>query len=114
MPRKPKPLTLKNVVDALIALPGRRYNPGTKADSMAECMYTYEDGSHCLVGQALTDLGYEVPAFGSGTNQESVEILLRDLDIDHSDSVESVLTDVQSYADQGCSWSASLRLAGVK
>lgn len=117
MARKPKPLTTANVVNAVNALDGRKYNPGCKADPMADCMYTYEDGAHCLVGQALVDLGHPVPEFDSVDNQESVSALLHSLDLDGVEigaGVEEILQACQDFADQGKSWGRARILAGVR
>lgn len=65
--------TLDDVESTIIAAVTRTpnaLNPTAPSDSIygTECLYTGPDGSHCIAGQVLVDLGLPVPGYGDEQN----------------------------------------------
>lgn len=64
-------ITLEDVraVAAQVAKGSRRRNLEVNNDG---CVYTAPNGKHCVAGEILVTLGFEVPAFGEEFNQQRI------------------------------------------
>lgn len=78
------------------------------------CLYTYPDGSHCLVGGIGEGLGLPLPSTDSNINAAGVESLLNwwaDQGITVDPQVWDFLSSAQGYADTGYYWPQAIQLA---
>lgn len=80
-------------------------DPGYQ-DSHDLCEYTYADGSHCLVGEILTRLGYSLPLANHRLNTRTLPTLalemLYPIELDALD----LLSQMQELNDVGLPWSS--------
>lgn len=86
-----------DILNILDLLPDDRMNPispGTTA-----CVYTGEDGSHCIAGEILTMLGCDVPEFGDFANTVPVHELVEEYGISLSQKAMNLLGVGQVAAD---------------
>lgn len=78
------------------------------------CLYTYPDGSHCLVGQIGESLGLPLPSTDSNVNASGVDSLLdwwEEQGITTDPQVQDFLESAQTFADQGVYWPQAISLA---
>jgi hypothetical protein len=66
-------------LDQAIIAAARRYpdrvNPVIVFDEGVPCVYTDPEGEHCLIGESLADLGYELPPVDDARNTWSYKRL---------------------------------------
>lgn len=68
-------LTPKILYDALVEV-ARKFPDNVNPTQTGDCVYTDNNGNHCWVGQALVDLGLDVPDVGDLYNTQSAAVLL--------------------------------------
>lgn len=92
-------ITLEQVKEIVAGLPRDRVNPtSTNGAGHTACVYTGADNTHCIAGEVLVRLGFEVPGFGDRYNWNySVYPLAKSLGLDKV--VCSYLRDLQRLAD---------------
>lgn len=78
------------------------------------CLYTYEDGSNCLVGAILKACGVPVPTHNSITNGSTVYDVadwLESRDIALDIHAEYFLGSIQALGDEGFYWNDAVAQA---
>lgn len=68
---------VNDVISILNFIDDKRMNPIEVSDGRANgCVYTGEDGSHCIAGEIISRLGFPLPDIGSKENHLSVSEML--------------------------------------
>jgi hypothetical protein len=83
-------------------------------NASGQCLYTYPDGSHCLVGGIGEGLALPLPDPNSNTNAAGVDSLLtwwEDQGITVDPQAGEFLSIAQGYADTGYYWPQAVSLA---
>lgn len=81
----------------------------TIVDPRGSCLYVHEDGQGgCIVGQALMALGVSAMELGNHEGDAAPSVI-RDLGIEASLEEELWLDGVQTYQDDGETWSFAVR-----
>ena len=91
-------IDVQDVYEMMDNLPRIRMNPRNEEGF---CIYTGEDGSHCIAGEMLTRWGLHVPEFGTNDNKSMIFPLLRSKDWKISPDACYLLDELQREADQG-------------
>ena len=87
----------------LLTLPPDRVNPVVAGS----CVFTDEDGRHCIAGEALSILDFPVPEWDDKLNTETnVDELIERVptDLDFTKGAVQLLRDAQFHADEHITW----------
>lgn len=76
------------------------------------CLYTNEDGEHCVAAQITVNLGASVPEYLDANNSEAIDKIDWYTDIFTPEAIE-YLVNVQRSADNGDTWADSVAKAST-
>lgn len=85
-----------DIIEMLDQLPDERVNP---VINDINCAYTDSQGNHCIAGEILVRLGFDVPAYGSNDNTETIANIIYDYELDFDEAAANILAIGQSVAD---------------
>jgi hypothetical protein len=78
------------------------------------CLYTYDDGSHCVAGEVLLVLGLPLPELGTDANSKSLgHSFFRSVHDRLTHGAVAWLAAVQHHADRFESWRECVRRADL-
>ncbi len=91
-------VTIDDVINAIDYLSDDCQNPVTE---YGDCVYSDEDGNHCLIGDVLVNLGFDVPAWDDWNNSNPIHQVIEELYPNnfHEDAIE-MLAIGQQTADR--------------
>lgn len=92
-----KYITIDDIYNKIGLIPDERQNP---VSENGECIYTSEDGDHCIAGEIIRMLGYDLPDGDDFQNTIPVEQLIDNLYAnDFDDEAVNMLNVGQRTAD---------------
>ena len=108
-----KYVTIDDIYKMIELLPDEKQNP---EDESGDCLYTSEDGDHCIAGEIIRMLGYDLPDFDDFQNTIPLGELIDNLyanDFD-DEAVEMLyigqkVADRLTHADDPLAWAMAKR-----
>jgi hypothetical protein len=102
-------ITLDQVLSVFDDLLGEPDRANPEVDET--CVYTDQDGNHCIAGEVITRLGGTVPEFGAFGNTDNLAALADKMpnllaEFDHD--ALYLLEDAQESADNGYTWHGTI------
>lgn len=90
-------IDIEDIISVIYDFPDMKNNPLYNG----KCVYTDPDGNHCIAGEILSVLGFQLPDYDNSYNFVGVVELLRHLDIEYrfTDDAILALSDAQDTAD---------------
>lgn len=90
-----------DVIQILDSIPDEKMNPIVFGDNGPCCVYTANDGSHCIVGEIVSKLGFDLPDADDDVNYLPVNRLIRNMGYgdDFSKEAIDILMVAQNIAD---------------
>lgn len=86
-----------------------RDGSGDANGSPSRCRYLYDNGTRCIAGQVLHDLGVDSELYD--TAQEEISIVLEEHGITHDQAALAMLAAAQDKQDLGYFWKTAVELA---